>query len=311
MFWAVAALPAVGLASADQWLERMNQALHTLDYEGRFVYQHGNTLEAMYLSHSVSNGQERERLMSLTGLPREVIRDANGVVCLVAGRESPDIGRPRNAAQLSPIQPIRPDRLSHYYRFELGDTQRVADREGQSVSILPRDALRYGYWLLLDQETALPLAAATLDASGNRVSQLLFTELHVGPLDRHSPQGLGTHGDITRWVTPNPAVVPEQAPRWRFTDIPGGFAQTRYRRRVMGNDDHEVEHFIFSDGLATVSVYIEQDRDPEFRPGVSRLGAVVAISREIPGHQVTAVGEVPEQTLAHFLKGIEPIAGVP
>ncbi len=309
--WAAVALPAIASASADQWLERMNQALHTLDYEGRFVYQHGNTLEAMYLSHKVEHGQERERLISLTGLPREVVRDADGVVCLVAGRVSPDTGRPRDTVQLSPVQPIRPDRLSHYYRFELGDTQRVADRLGQSISILPQDDLRYGYWLLLDQDTGLPLAAATLDAAGNRISQLLFTELQVGPVSRHPPQGLGTHGEITRWVTPAAASDGESNTRWQFRDLPGGFVETRYRRRIMGNDRHAVEHFVFSDGLATVSVYIEQDRDPDFRPGLSRLGAVVALSKEIPGHQVTAVGEVPERTLGRFLDGIQPASGEP
>lgn len=303
-------LPAIAIAGADEWLERMNHALHALDYEGRFVYQHGQTLEAMYISHEVIEGQEHERLMSLTGLPREVIRDDKGVICLVSGRQSPDTGSRPGNRQLAPVQPIRPTELSDYYHFELGDTSRVAGRIGQGVSILPRDDLRYGYWLLLDQDTALPLATATVNSQGQRISQLLFTDLNVGSSAGHPPQGLlNEQAHVTRMVIPSGGQA--ATPRWRFEDLPGGFSQTRYRRRVIGDDDHEVEHIIFSDGLATVSVYVEASDDPNFRPGVSRLGAVLALSRRLPGYQVTAVGEVPQATLERFLTGIHPITAAP
>lgn len=306
-------LPGMAGASEDAaaWLDRMNHALHALSYEGRFVYQHGQTLEAMYLSHEVIGGQERERLMSLTGTAREVIRDDEAVTCVVSGPKSAQVDRRPSGRNLAPVQVIRPERLADYYRFELGGRERVAGRMAQTVSIIPRDDLRFGYWLLLDTEHALPLAAATLDSAGTRISQLLFTDLQVGEADGPAPSVAQAGGEVIRSVRPARVVEPDLQPRWRFAEPPGGFAQSRYRRRVMGSDDHEVEHFIFSDGLATVSVYIEAERNPGYGPGVSRLGAVTALRRNVAGYQVTAVGEVPEVTLQRFLDGIEPIPGAP
>jgi len=306
-------LPALAAAadSADAWLEQMNRALHELSYEGRFVYQHGQTLEAMYLSHTVTDGHEHERLMSLTGLAREVIRDEESVTCIVAGPADDQVDKRRSERRLAPVQSIRTDRLGEYYRFELGGQQRVAGRNAQAISILPKDDLRYGYWLLLDQAHALPLAAATLDSDGRRISQLLFTELHVGQSPEEPPQSLDTGADVTRLVHPRRVLEPELQPRWSFHDLPGGFVQTRHRRRLMGRDDHEVEHFIFSDGLATVSVYVEEERAPAAATGVSRLGAVTALRRALPGYQVTAVGEVPEHALQRFLDGIRAETAAP
>lgn len=313
-WWALLLLPGVAAAgdSADAWLDRMNHALHALSYEGRFVYQHGDTLEAMYLSHEVVGGQERERLMSLTGTAREVIRDNDSVTCIVSGPKAEQADRRPTRRQLAPVQPIRPERLADYYRFALGDQERVAGRTAQAISIIPRDELRYGYWLLLDADHALPLAAATLDSNGKRISQLLFTELTVGAADEAAPLRVeDTGSDVTRRVRPRQMPEPGLQPRWSFRELPGGFEQTRYRRRLMGQHDHEVEHFIFSDGLATVSVYVEEDRDSGYGAGVSRLGSVTAMRHLLPGYQVTAVGEVPQATLQRFLDGIRAEPGAP
>jgi sigma-E factor negative regulatory protein RseB len=311
----LAALLLPGLAAAedtaDAWLERMNTALHELNYEGRFVYQHGQTLEAMYLSHTVFDGQERERLVSLTGLAREVIRDNNSVTCVVSGNDT-QIDRRPAARKVAPLSPIRPDLLAGLYRFELGGHERVAGRSGRSLSILPQDELRYGYWLLLDDEHALPLAAATLGPDGQRISQLLFTELRVG--DDLADPGPIMEGDapVTRRTLPRREPVPQLHARWRFEQLPPGFVQTDYRRKLMGGDEREVEHFIFSDGLATVSVYAEEEQDNVAgSAGLSRLGAVAALRHRHGNYQLTAVGEVPEATLKRFLAGMQPIPAAP
>jgi sigma-E factor negative regulatory protein RseB len=306
-------LPALagGAQTADAWLERMNRALHELDYEGRFVYQHGQTLEAMYLAHRVADGQERERLVSLTGVPREVIRDNDAVTCVVKGEDAQVDRRPA-ARQFGPLMPIQPDRLAGLYRFELGGVERVAGRSGQSLSILPHDDLRYGYWLILDQEHALPLAAATLGPDGQRISQLLFTELRVGDELSEPAPTLGDEQPGMRRTLPRHEPQAQLHARWRFEDVPEGFVNTSYRRKLMGPDDHEVEHFIFSDGLATVSVYVEEDLGGSSQTaGVSRLGAMAALRQPLGNYQLTAVGEIPERTLQRFLAGMRPDPAAP
>jgi sigma-E factor negative regulatory protein RseB len=55
---------------------------------------------------------------------------------------------------------------------------------------------------------------------------------------------------------------------------------------------------VFSDGLASVSVFIEpHGSNSQPMHGLARVGAAYAYSRDLDGHQVTAVGEVPAATV--------------
>jgi len=63
------------------------------------------------------------------------------------------------------------------------------------------------------------------------------------------------------------------------------------------------EHFVLSDGLASVSVYVESDPQGGLE-GDTRIGAIHAAGRRVAGHQVTVVGEVPLQTVEAVLAGI-------
>ena len=86
------ALIASGQACAEMdarlWLEQMSAAMKNLDYDGTFVYQHDDQLEAMRILHRQDEGGERERLLSLTGSAREVLRDDRVVTCIMADSKS-------------------------------------------------------------------------------------------------------------------------------------------------------------------------------------------------------------------------------
>ena len=76
--WALAAAsgafaatePAAPPAPA-QWLERMNQALNTRNYDGTFSHWHGGTVEMLRIIHRQRDGHVAERLVSLDGSGRE------------------------------------------------------------------------------------------------------------------------------------------------------------------------------------------------------------------------------------------------
>jgi sigma-E factor negative regulatory protein RseB len=63
---------------------------------------------------------------------------------------------------------------------------------------------------------------------------------------------------------------------------------------------------VYTDGLATVSVFIE---DPltktEVEEGFFRLGSTNAYSLTLSGRKVTAIGEVPRQTVQSIASSIE------
>ena len=288
-----------------QLLERMNEAVRTLDYEGRFVVQSGEQLDAMYIVHRADNGAEKERVVALNGEPREFIRSDEAIACLVPGKDQHiNIGRRANGRSFSPLRGVSGAQLDATYSVELLEPARVAGREAHQVLIQPRDDLRFGYRLYVDKASNLPLRSVMLDDSQGIVSQMMFVELRVGqaitPIER----------DISAMQMAQAEPVEDSSierlapPAWMFDDLPTGFQLNVHRRRSDNAADGPLEHFIFSDGLATVSVYVQPGRHGGEFDGVSQRGAASAIGRSLGEHEVIVVGEVPIKTLQMFAQHI-------
>ena len=66
-----------------------------------------------------------------------------------------------------------------------------------------------------------------------------------------------------------------------------------------------VEHLMYSDGLATVSVFIEKlDKSVNVVTGPSSMGGVNTFSTMTDSYLITAVGEVPRDTVKLFAKSV-------
>jgi sigma-E factor negative regulatory protein RseB len=155
---------AWGNEAAQALLERMSQAAHTLNYDGTFMYHKDGVMESMRIIHRAEqNGAERERLISLNGVPREVLRDSDVVRCILPDDESVVIARAGSAAV--PRQPRVLGRAggSTHYRFSAGSGERIAGRTTRTIVIEPADEYRYGYRLWLDEQTSLLLRSDVYD----------------------------------------------------------------------------------------------------------------------------------------------------
>ena len=68
------ALPARADDDAREWLERMSEALASRNYEGVFTHSTRRQSETMRIVHRVDDGESTERLVSLDGSGREIVR---------------------------------------------------------------------------------------------------------------------------------------------------------------------------------------------------------------------------------------------
>lgn len=295
-------LSVAELAHADDataWFERMREAVHGQDYEGRFVYQVGDQLSAMYVVHRVAGLAELERLVSLNGDEKQVIRGARAVACLEPGKHRLNVIEGMANLGISDGPGI--ESLQSNYRFSLEDSQRVAGRLARLIRVTPRDQLRYGYEIYLDEQTALPLRTVVQDHLGRVQSQMMFVELKTGhditPIEHDVSALEMTARDR---ITVAARALPPESSGWHFTRLPAGFELRNYRA------DGNRRHFILSDGLASLSLYIESLNVGEGLNGHSHVGAIRAFGARRHGHQVTAVGEVPDVTLQLIVDAIEP-----
>jgi sigma-E factor negative regulatory protein RseB len=302
-----AAVPAYAGNTARQWLDDMSDALQKLDYEGTFVYLHDGKLEAMRIIHQRDGEKEKERLVSLTGSAREVIRDNQSVTCIMPDSKSVMVGRSR-PRQPFPVVPRDLDSIEKYYRFENIGDDRMTGVMAQVVTITPRDAYRYGYRFWIARDSKLLLKSDLTGAQGFPIEQVMFTQLGVGnevseagmPVTSGKDAPAWHHQDIGGTATANPGK-----PRWVVRRLPDGFSLTNYQRKRMRPGGEGTEHLVYSDGLATVSVYVEMaSADDNTLTGLSSMGAMNAYGAIVEGHQVVVVGEVPAVTVEMMAESI-------
>ncbi|WP_428610661.1 MucB/RseB C-terminal domain-containing protein [Sedimenticola sp.] len=288
------------------WLERMVNAVHSLNYDGTFVFLHNDQLESMQISHTVDSSGEKERLVSLNGVAREVFRDNASVTCIAPDVKSISIGNRVTGNGFRAVFSVNVNQLADYYRFHLLGEERVAGRLARVVAIIPRDAYRYGYRLYLDAEHALPLKTDMLNVSGVSISQLMFTQLQVDYSSSRDIADISLDGkEYYRWVQQKPmkAISEQHFSGWFFSDLPKGFDVTLHSKRKASKQEGEMDHFVLSDGLASLSVYVEAAGDVGLR-GSSTMGTINAFGNEVSGYQVTAVGEVPAMTVERVAKSL-------
>lgn len=284
---------------ARMWLQKMAAAVKTLNYEGTFVYMHDNKLEALRIVHRNDGSGERERLFSLAGSAREILRTDDLLTCILPDSKSVVVEKSRTSKYIPlGLLQITKD-LANYYEFELLGQDRMAGMQAQVIAIKPKDAYRYGYRLWLERETGMLLKSDVLNEDGKAVEQLMFTNLVLQPQIPEEKLKPATSGKDFTWhraeQTAEPPQAEAKAGRWKVTRLPGGFAMSMHKEHGLPTSRMPVDHMVFTDGLSSISVFIEKrSSDVSLPRGVTSMGAVNAYGTSVAGHHVTVMGEVPK-----------------
>lgn len=296
----IANLSNAGSQQASYWLDKMMQAVHQVNYDGHFVYLHGDNIESLRTVHTVNDGYEIERLFSLNGEAREIVRDKDSVTRIMPNDKSVSTTRRLMDKQyFSGFFVLQIEEIEKNYDIQLNGRDRIADRPTQVMVFKPKDNLRYGYRLNLDEEYALPLQWEMFDQDGGLISSIMFTQINIG--DEVADSGSLLEKDnypVSKQVTPSTQELNNTAVNsgWRFDNLPNGFKLKHHRPTIPHHNQRDIEQYIFSDGIASFSVYIEQTEKSRLT-GQAHLGALNAYGVFLDGHQITAVGEVPSDTL--------------
>ena len=283
---------------AQQWLDRMTRAVEELSYQGTFVHLMGDEVETLQIVHLNDDGRVSERIVSMDGAGREIIRHEDMIHCILPDRRIVLLEERREVSPLVSALPAFSEGLQQHYELALLSSERVVEREAQVVAIHPRDEFRYGYLLWLDSETAMPLKSQLRDEQGRTVEQMVFTQIDFRDDIPASALEPTIDAEGFEWITAPQATQIEEALQWRASELPDGFTLSVATQTRMAGSESPVEHLVYSDGLATISVFIERPNiETEVADGFSRVGSANAFSHSLSGRQVTAVGEVPMRTV--------------
>ena len=106
-----------------------------------------------------------------------------------------------------------------------------------------------------------------------------------------------------------PLDPPTARGAWQARWLPPGFTLRSHGVRE-GQSGPALEHLLYSDGLATVSVFVEGAVDEGALVGSAHTGTVGAYGAVVGGHNVTVMGRVPELTLRMLSENLAPTGGV-
>jgi sigma-E factor negative regulatory protein RseB len=284
---------------ARTWLDRMNRAVEELNYRGTFVHLLDGTAETLLIVHRSAGGESAERILSLDGPGREIVRMGDEVRCILPDQRVVLLETREDVSPLVSALPSNAAELEPHYDIKLRSSARVANRATQKLEIKPRDEFRYGYMLWLDDETAMPLKSQLIDDRGVIVEQIVFTEIDLpGQIDPAALEATIDTDGFTMLRPPESAPLVAQSIPWRAATVPGGFRLSVATQSPMSGSEYPVEHLVYSDGLATVSVFIEDLKTKaDVGDGFSSLGSTNTYSLTLRGRRVTAVGEVPRRTV--------------
>ena len=285
--------PKVHADEATEWLSRAAIAAKQLNYSGVYVYQHGEHVEVMRVSHRRDASGEQEKIEVLEDVPRQFLRVDKDVYCELPDGKTVRMEKNTTRRFFPALLGDNPENLQRYYTIKLGGSERVAGVNCQMLTLEPRDAYRHGYQLWLDKRTGLPLKSRIVNSNGGVVSMFVFSEIQIGrALDAQNfRQQLAGKKIIMASIERPPSPI------WDVS-APPGYTLVQEATRPLPGKKMPVSHWVFSDGLSAMSLFIEPDSQPSGNfQGLSAEGAMSVYSRQLDGHKITTLGEVPNRAL--------------
>ncbi len=288
-------------------INSMSMANRNLNYEGTFVFSRGKSMDTMHILHKSDGNGEVEKIVSLTGFAREIIRNNETVTCIYHDTQMVVVER-SNSNNFVTILPDPIEKIADYYAFATMGDDRVAGHDAWVVKISPKDGFRYGYQLWIDKDSKLLLKSELRDNAGVSIEQVMFTQLTVQDSiaeDLFKPSISGKDYTWHHYFQETEQSVKKVSKKWKVSWMPAGFTMSNYEQRAIADDNSTVEHLIYSDGVAIISIFIEK-LGRKARPviGPLHMGGVNAYAIIDNNYQVTAVGEVPQATVQRMVNSV-------
>ena len=287
--------------SVNEWLVRIHDASRKRAYTGTFVVSVGAEMASARIWHVSDGEQQMERVESLTGAPRSTFRHNNHVVIFfpeakVARSEE------REAMGIFPnFLKSNDSAVAEFYNLKVLESERVAGLDTEVVQLIAKDALRYSYRIWTERKSGLVVKLQTLDVAGHVIEQAAFSELNLdAPVKMEKLAAMMNNTAGLKLEQVDMIKTTATAQGWTMPRGVPGFASMNCFKRP------ETMQWIFSDGLATVSLFIEPfDRKRHTQEGVWSMGATQTLAKRLDDWWLTAVGEVPAPTLKVFAQQLE------
>lgn len=292
------------------WLERMHDASRSRNFVGTLVMS-SNTgaMSSARIWHACDGRQQFDRVESLTGARRSTFRRNDEVVTFIPETRIARRERRESLGAFPDLLKWGQTSIPEFYSAHLVGADRVAGFEADVVQLVPKDTLRFGYRIWSEKRSGLIVKLQTLDLAGNVLEQAAFSELQLdAPVRAQTLNHMMTA--TAGWRVEQAQAIPTSASDegWQLKSLVPGFRSVSCYRRPAGSGPvpEGGMQWLFSDGLAAVSLFIEAfDPKRHLHEALFSSGATQTMTRRVQDWWLSAVGEVPPQTLKVFAENLE------
>lgn len=291
---------------AAQWLTRVTQAARSLNYTGTIMVRQGVRFDTFRLAHMFDNGQESEKLLSLDGPAREIVRSATEVRYYFPDAKVVRV-EPRTIRNVFPsLSPEQTANLAQYYEFKLSPGGRVAGRVTEMAVFEPRDGLRYAHRFWADPTTGLLLKSRLVNEKGEVIEEFAFTDVTVNAkLDKDMVKPSWTSVPSDWQVTQSgPGELVQNDTGWVANKLPPGFVKISEGYRKLAGKREPAAHLVYSDGLVAISVFVEPFVVTQTQVGLTQTGGLAQYSTRSDAFRVTVIGEAPPETVRQIAQSV-------
>jgi sigma-E factor negative regulatory protein RseB len=289
------------------WLQRAAQAARSVSYSGTFVHTNGDRTSTVRITHAISGNDEHERIEPLDGPAYEIVRKNDEMFCYFPDAKTVRLDRRVTARFFPSVVSGTAAAINTSYEVKLGATEHVLGYECRWIRLEPRDAMRHGEGICSEVSTGLPLRARTLNDKHQPIEHYTFTDLKIGPQVARTEMKSIFEARVKRWISDaQPRDETKTADTgWAVTNAPAGFFKVTELRRSLPGREHPVSQLIYSDGVASFSVFVEPNKGPARASDASTEdGATSFFVRPMGETLVSVLGEVPLATAQQAARSV-------
>lgn len=310
---AVPGQPVTAQSGARQWIQRMNQALATRNFDGVLKHSYGKHEQVLRIVHRIQDGEMIERVASTDGSGYEQRRKGSTFARYFPDLRQVEVStRQRSFGFLPALNGIDALTTRHYDMVDAGKA-RLLGRDVQLIRLEAKDALRYGYRFWLDRQSAMPLKVQLVTQDGRVVKEIAFISPPALP-DSISDDQLKVAVDTEgfRFVRRD-RRTPMHNPELKRAYLPqAALLPPGYRTRTFNSPAEEAmaagprARFIVSDGISWADVFLAPaNGEPPPARGIDMEPLATYLLRH-GDVQVTVVGEVPLAAAKAIAEAVRP-----
>lgn len=301
------------IETPEQYFNKMVETVNSINYKGIVVFNNiapgGDKISAIEIVHSCQD-QKESRISSVDGSPISIYRKNDQIKEILGGKRQIEKIM-NNPFENFCAKTLDNQQLLQNYVFQFGPDSMAAGRDVKVVMLNPKNRQVFGYRFYIDKEHYMPLKMDFVPYKGIAINSYMFVNIEYPEQLNETDLKIKMQGslvipdqgekiDIKQTINKSEQTIVESekhVPNWKIKYLPQGFKLFDHQVKQFHKNNSLVEHFVFSDGIALISVYIETLPENQIFRGSSIKGAMSAYGTVQSGHQIVVVGKIPAATL--------------